>query len=90
MDVGGRRIIVTMLRDSVVGLDARTGKLLWRNEFDEYHTDLKRSVNANAPIYHDRRIYTTSGYNNGGAMLQLSADGAQANRIWRPPRAHSC
>jgi outer membrane protein assembly factor BamB len=81
-DAEGNRVIVTMLRDSVVGLDARTGKLLWRDEFDEYHTDLARSVNANTPIYHNGRVYTTSGYNNGGAMLQLSADGTQARRIW--------
>jgi len=82
VDIAGRRIIVTMLRHSVVGLEAATGKLLWRDEFDQYHTDLRRSVNANTPIYHDRCVYTTSGYNNGGAMLQLSADGGQANRIW--------
>lgn len=82
VNAGGNRIIVTMLRDSVVGLDARTGKLLWRDDFDGYHTDRRRSVNANTPIYYDGRIYTTSGYDNGGAMLQLSADGTQASRIW--------
>jgi hypothetical protein len=71
-----------MLRHSVVGLDALTGKLLWRDEFKEYHTDLKRSVNANTPIYHVGRVYTTSGYNNGGATLQLNADGTRVSRIW--------
>lgn len=79
---GGRRIIVTMLADSVVGLDAETGKLLWRDPFDDYHSDRRRIVNANTPIYHEGRIYTTSGYNNGGAMLQLSDDGTQIERIW--------
>lgn len=79
---GARRIIVTMLADSVVGLDAETGKLLWRDEFDGYHSDRARIVNANTPVYHDGRIYTTSGYDNGGAMLQLSDDGLQVERIW--------
>lgn len=81
-DWGGRRIIATMLRDSVVGLDARTGKLMWRDEFDDYHTDRKRAVNANAPIFYEGQIHTTSGYNNGGAMLRLSADGTQIQRLW--------
>lgn len=81
-DWGGRRIIATMLRDSVVGLDADTGRLLWRDELEDYHTDRKRSVNANAPIFHAGRIHTTSGYNNGGAMLQLSSDGTQIQRLW--------
>ena len=79
---GARRIIVTMLRDSVVGLDAHTGKLLWRDEFDAYHTDRKRAVNANSPIVHQGHIHTTSGYNNGGAMLRLSDDGTQIQRLW--------
>jgi len=79
---GGRRIIVTMLRDSVVGLDARTGKLLWRDEFDTYHTDRKRAVNANPPIVFNGHIHSTSGYNNGGAMLRLSPDGTQVERLW--------
>ncbi len=79
---GQNRIVVTMLADSVVGLDASTGKLLWRDDFDEYHVDRRRNVNANAPIHHDGRVYTTSGYSNGGAMLQISADGASVQRVW--------
>jgi outer membrane protein assembly factor BamB len=70
----GYRMIVTMLRDSVVGIDPETGKLLWRDPFDDYHSDRSRVVNANAPLYLDGCVYTTSGYDNGGAMVQLSAD----------------
>ena len=81
-EMGPNRIIATMLRDSVVGIDAKTGKLLWADGLDGYHTDRKRAVNPNVPIFHEGRIYTTSGYNNGGAMLELSADGTKAKRIW--------
>ena len=79
---GDNRILVTMLRDSVVGLDARTGSLLWEDSFDAYHTDRKRAVNANIPIYYQDRVFTTSGYNNGGAMLQLSPDGTHMRQLW--------
>ncbi|MCF7972180.1 MAG: PQQ-binding-like beta-propeller repeat protein [Phycisphaerae bacterium] len=81
-DWGTHRILVTMLRDSVVGLDADTGKLLWQNDFDGYHSDRKRAVNANAPLFHAGQIHTTSGYDNGGALLQLSADGTEVQRLW--------
>jgi outer membrane protein assembly factor BamB len=81
-EMGPNRIIATMLRDGVVGLDAKTGKLLWQDNFDDYHWDRKRSVNVIVPIVHQGRVYTTSGYDNGGAMLQLSADGTKAKRIW--------
>lgn len=81
-DRGDKRILVTMLKDSVVGLDARTGKLLWKDGFDGYHTDRKRTVNANIPIYHEGRLFSTSGYNNGGAMLELNADGTAMKQLW--------
>lgn len=81
-DMEGNRILVTMLRDSVVGIDAKSGKLLWEDSFDGYHSDRKRAVNANIPIFHKGRIFSTSGYDNGGAMLQLSADGTKAKQLW--------
>ena len=70
----GSRMIVQMLRDSVVAVEARTGRLLWREPLDDYHIDRKRQVNPNVPLYHDGEIFTTSGYNNGGAMVQIFAD----------------
>ncbi|MBN1846584.1 MAG: PQQ-binding-like beta-propeller repeat protein [Sedimentisphaerales bacterium] len=78
----GNRLIVTMLRDSVVGIDAAGGALLWRQSFDDYHTDRQRLVNPNVPLYHDGGVYTTSGYNNGGAMIRLFADPRKVQRLW--------
>jgi outer membrane protein assembly factor BamB len=78
----GTRMIVTMTRDSVVAIEAETGKLLWRDPFDDYHIDRKRVVNANAPLYFDGQIYTASGYDNGGAMVQLPADATKIERKW--------
>jgi len=78
----GNRMIVTMLRDSVVAIESKTGKLLWRDPFDEYHIDRARLVNPNVPLYNDGRIFTTSGYDNGGAMVQLSADPTKVERKW--------
>jgi outer membrane protein assembly factor BamB len=78
----GNRMIVTMLCDSVVGIDPETGKLLWRDCFDGYHTDRSRVVNPNAPVYFDGCVYTTSGYDNGGAMVQLSTDPTKIVHKW--------
>ena len=79
---GDKRILVTMLRDSVAGINARTGKLLWEDRFDGYHSDRKRAVNANIPIFSQGRLFSTSGYDNGGAMLQLSPDGTKMKQLW--------
>lgn len=82
VEIGGTRLMVTMLRDSVAGLDVRTGRLLWRDSLDEYYTSRNRPIHPNIPIIHEGRVFTTAGYDNGGAMLQLSADGSKARRIW--------
>jgi len=78
---GGRRIIVTMLRDNLVGLDAQTGTLLWKDRFEEYQNIVK-GVNFVSPVYSNGRLYSTSGDNNGGAMHKLSEDGTSITRLW--------
>jgi len=73
----GRRLLLTMTADAVVGIDPDAGKLLWRQpHVTEY------SVNANTPLYHDGKIYTVSGYGTGGQMFELTADGAGVKRLW--------
>ncbi len=78
----GNRLIVQMLRDCVAAIDAETGKLLWRDKFDDYHIDRERLVNANVPTYFDGHIHTTSGYDNGGAMVQIFDDPTKVERKW--------
>lgn len=78
---GGKKIIVTMLENHFVGIDATNGKVLWKDLFSEYQEDAK-AINPVSPVYIDGMIYTTSGYDNGGAMYKLSADGLSIERIW--------
>jgi outer membrane protein assembly factor BamB len=75
---GKRRQIVALLGKAVAGLDAATGRLLWR-----YPWPTEFEVNAATPIvYHDeadgRRldyVFITSGYAKGCALLKIVADG---------------
>ncbi len=76
------RILIQMLRDSVAGIDADSGRLLWQDRYDDYHVDRTRWVNANIPLYKDGCVYTTSGYDNGGAMVQLATDPRKITRKW--------
>lgn len=78
---GDRKIIVTMLEDYVVGVDARTGELLWKDPYADYQ-DKDSDINLVSPIYNDGMLYTTSGDNDGGAMFELSDDGTQVTRKW--------
>jgi len=74
---GMRRLLLTMTGKSVVGIDADSGKYLWRNAHITDH-----DVNANTPLYLEGYIYTVSGYGTGGQMFKLSPDGDKINLVW--------
>ncbi|MHC4597123.1 MAG: outer membrane protein assembly factor BamB family protein, partial [Planctomycetota bacterium] len=78
---GGNRLVATMTEDSVVGVNADTGKVLWLDKFEEYQEEPK-DINPVTPVYRDGCVYATSGYDNGGAMLELSPDGTKVSRKW--------
>ncbi len=72
-----RKLLVTMTENSVLGIDASEGKLLWRHEhINEW------SVHPNTPIYHNGFIYIVSGYGCGGILLKLSDDGNAVSQVW--------
>ncbi len=80
---GGKKIIITMIEKSVIGIDAGNGKLLWRHPCKNYKsTGRIRGIHPNTPLYQDGFIYVTSGYDMGGAKLQISEDGTKVTQVW--------
>ena len=78
---GRNRLVVNMTENSVVGVDADTGKVLWVDKFEEYQ-EKPKDINPVTPVYYNGCIYATSGYDDGGAMLELSPDGSKVSRKW--------
>ncbi|MDZ7315745.1 MAG: PQQ-binding-like beta-propeller repeat protein [candidate division KSB1 bacterium] len=78
---GGRKIIVTMLQHYLVGVDALDGKLLWKDAFSAYQ-DSPKDINPVSPVYVDGLLYATSGYDDGGALYEISPDGLTLKRLW--------
>jgi outer membrane protein assembly factor BamB len=77
VDHGGRRLLITMMAKSVVGVDAGTGKFLWSaGHITSY------DVHANTPIYHEGFLFIVSGYGTGGQMFKISSDGSAIEKIW--------
>lgn len=73
----GRDIFVTQTASSILGLDTKTGKVLWT-----YPHPNKWSVQANTPIYKDGKLYCFSGYGMGGVQLQISDGGNKIEKLW--------
>lgn len=74
---GGRKLIVTMTGKHIVGVDADDGAVLWKHAYRNQHGD-----HMNTPVYHDGRLYVSSGYGEGGVMLKLSPDGKEVTLGW--------
>jgi outer membrane protein assembly factor BamB len=73
-----RSILVTMMENSILGIDAASGTLLWSHEQTNTY-----SVHANTPLFHEGYVFCSSGYGRGGVMLKLSDDGSSVTEVWR-------
>jgi len=75
----GLRQIVTLMSASVIGVHAKTGKLLWK--FDQ---PAKFDENILRPVYHDGHVFTCTGHGRGGSLVKLIVNGQECSvrRIW--------
>ncbi len=69
-NAGGRKQYVQFLDSAVVGVDAATGRLLWR-----YAAPANRTANIATPIVQGDFVFATSAYNTGGGLVRLRPAG---------------
>ncbi len=72
---GGRACLAVFNGDGLIVLDRKNGKRIasyeWKTKYD---------VNAATPVVIDDRVFISSGYNQGGAMLELK--GSKLKLLW--------
>jgi outer membrane protein assembly factor BamB len=68
----GVRQIVQIVSSGTIGLRASDGNVLWGNEGGANGT-----ANCSAPVFFKDGVFSASGYGTGGALVQLSSNGAQ-------------
>jgi hypothetical protein len=69
-DVQGVRTIMTLTGNAGIGVRASDGKLMWR-----YGKVANNTANITTPVYSNGRVFYTSAYGTGGALLGLKAAG---------------
>jgi outer membrane protein assembly factor BamB len=74
-DVGGTKQLIILGCEDVYGMDPATGKTLWSEEWVTQY-----DVNATTPIYHEGKLFITSGSGHACMMLELSPTGAK--KLW--------
>jgi outer membrane protein assembly factor BamB len=71
-DIGGVRTIVGFTGRAGVGVRATDGKLMWR-----YEPVSNRTANIATPIVYDNKVFYTSAYGTGCALLGLKVQGGE-------------
>jgi outer membrane protein assembly factor BamB len=71
-DVQGVRTLMTLTAEAGVGVRAMDGKLLWR-----YEPVANGTANVATPIFFDNKVFYTTNYGAGGALLGLTAQNGE-------------
>ncbi len=77
LDLAARKLLVTMTEHHILGIDAKSGEMLW-----SYPQTNQYMVHANTPVYHEGALFCFSGYGQGGVNLKLSDDGSEVSKLW--------
>jgi len=71
-DVSGVRTYMTFTAEASVGVRASDGKPMWK-----YTKAANRTANIATPVFVNGKVFFTSAYDTGGALLNLSAQGGE-------------
>src|SRR5215471_14556354 len=71
-DVGGVRTIMNFTSRAAVGVRASDGKLMWSNS-----SPANSTANCATPVFADNKVFFTSSYGQGAALIGLSAQGGE-------------
>ena len=79
MEVGGVKQYVQFLQRGVVGVDAKTGRFLWRYD----RTAQNSPANIPTPVAHDGYVYTSSSRGGGGLVrLKVNAGAVEVEPVY--------
>jgi len=70
IDLPKCKLLVTMMEKNIIGIDRKTGKMLWN-----YGWTNQWAVHPNTPIYYNKELFCFSGYGQGSVKFALSDDG---------------
>ena len=76
-DQGGSRKLAVLSGQGAMGLEASSGELLWR-----YDKVSNRTANIATPIYNEGRIFVSTAYGTGCALLNIPAKGEKMQEVY--------
>lgn len=74
-DVAGQRQYVQLFMNTLAGVDAEKGNVLWKSDWPQGRTAV-----IPTPIYRDGHVFMTSGYRAGAKLVKVN--GKKAEVVW--------
>jgi outer membrane protein assembly factor BamB len=71
-DVQGVRTVMTLTSEAGIGVRASDGKLMW-----SHRAVANSTANITTPVFFDNKVFYSSAYGTGGALLGLQAQGGE-------------
>lgn len=81
----GVDMLVTLTQKSVIGVNAKTGKLLWSHP----HVT-KYDQNITTPVFKDGHVFVASGHSGGARLVKIGGEGDSAKEIWWNEELDNC
>lgn len=73
----GARQFITLARQTVLGVEVATGRLLWSHGHPS-----TCDQNVTSPVFHEGAVYVTSGHKGGGRVVRIGADNRSVKELW--------
>lgn len=80
IEENGEKIIVNVIENYVFGIQPKDGKIRWTYDFGQYKK--RRNNNANTPVYSNKELFVTSGYDHSTVKLKLADDLNKVSLVW--------
>lgn len=82
----GLNQIVGVTSHHIFGVNPQNGNILWKEKYSDIQKPTWHAnapvINCTSPLYYNKMIYVTSGYNHAGVMLKLENQGTSVQQIW--------
>jgi outer membrane protein assembly factor BamB len=85
IDYAGKKMIVNVSLGHVFAVDASSGEILWsvgHGQSSDPNMQRWDLIKCTTPLYKDGMVYVTGGYDTGGMMVKMAADGKSAKAVW--------
>lgn len=85
INYAGKKMIINASLGHIFAVDVSNGEILWKVAHEQSSDpNLRRFdlIKCTTPIFKDGMVYVTGGYDTGGMMVRIAADGKSANVVW--------